>query len=78
MGAEKRRADLLRVCALGLLLRGIEGQDCPENSLGLGNGNPCQCNDGYTGPLADPQDPTSGTFQLTYSAGDYLGPCTRA
>ena len=75
MGAATRAA--LRVCAVGALLRSIDAQACPANSLGLGDGNPCQCDDGYTGPLSNPSDPTSGTHQLTFSGGNYLGPCSR-
>lgn len=51
-------------------------QACPEFSTGLGNGQPCQCNDGYTGPLSNPDDPTSGTSQLAYVSGEYRGPCS--
>jgi hypothetical protein len=72
------RAALLLCGALGSQLRGVAAQECPENSLGLGNGGACQCEDGYTGPLADPDDPTSGTYQLTFSGGAYIGPCSRA
>jgi hypothetical protein len=72
------RAALLLCGALGSQLRGVAAQECPENSRGLGNGGACQCEDGYTGPLADPDDPTSGTYQLTFSGGAYIGPCSRA
>jgi hypothetical protein len=72
------RAALLLCGALGSQLRGVAAQECPENSRGLGNGGACQCEDVYTGPLADPDDPTSGTYQLTFSGGAYIGPCSRA
>ena len=65
------------VALLGSLLRSASAQECPENSTGLGNGQICRCNDGFTGPLTDAEDPTSGAAQLAYITGQYRGPCSR-
>ena len=57
-----------RVCGALFLCAGLFGtsqaQDCPDNATGLGDGQTCRCDDGYTGPLSDPDDPTSGSAQL--------------